>query len=399
MAAFETDSLRKSRGRRSGSSDPEKERLQREKELAELRASIAENQAELLSSRLPIEDLKASEGEITVDDSVAMESKIQAYNALRGAATAIADSIVALDPGPKRVVLLAGDAILLGLRSFRIFEVEARSLEATWQSLKDEAKRPPPEDEERRRIERAAEQLLAAGLGPSAISATAAGLGLKALIGLLSLARVDTRIKGVEISIGSDTLLILVARSLMSRGTRRGVTPSSSGDEMDVRTPELFPDTVAGAEDVVSALEGIRARRGEALVAIALLPEGDKRTSLEARAKELATVHDDFEERLASAEASSGRSLMTSVVEGASLAGLLKGADSVAVLLRVRESGGSVRTKRALAGFWNEVEHSGGVIVTHASFRGDGTVVAMDATADYRGHERGVSVERDHQRS
>jgi hypothetical protein len=325
--------------------DPELLRLKRELDRATLRAQLATQQREALTSSLVPVDTKPLEGTTTVDAGAVIETEILAYRMLRRLAAKIAADVERATQ--ERAILIHSEADMAALTAFRAFDRQLAQLAAAFDDLAA-APAPAPDD---------------VLMSMAAVVATTTAA--KAVLDFTSLFRRDRTLAGVAITMEDLALVSEVGGALARRKRKVFVT-------------HLYPHT-SETERIESALDAVRMRAAAAHERIGAIADEEEKRRAQDRYLRLDEGRRSYEDMITGVVAEGSNALAT-LVRGAGVDALLNQERGASVLyLKILKAAGTNETRRNL--FRSTLKRSGGVVVNYILFDTDGSIL-LSSTAD-----------------
>jgi len=345
--------------------------LKREKELLALRKDIAESQKAIAEARkqtllasLPTASVEPLEGTVTLDTTKApIESEVHAYTALRTAATSLAGQIKPEQAGqtdPEQLVV-CGEDDWKRLRAYRVFTQQVEYLSGLYEQELATGVFATPE----------------AAADPSfmLISSVATAVA-KSALDFLALFRTDITVTHHTFTAQDVALVYEVGRALKAKGVR-----VFYGDELLPlpHTGASASGTWPSVTERLGVLNAFRINAGQEVAAYEAKQAGEEEAMQQAdadrahRLKALNARVDALMKDLSTADATTGESPLSTLVQTERLARLLHQTESQILVLKVIRLGGSSQTKKHLFKM-NSVWYSGGAIVCYALYERDGSL-------------------------
>ncbi|HEX2834720.1 MAG TPA: hypothetical protein VHW00_17035 [Thermoanaerobaculia bacterium] len=327
--------------------DPEIEKLEKEKQIAELEATIATKKKETLAATFP-SSVTPVEAKTEIDEKAVIEAYILAYDSLDRAAEKIVTKVLPLIGN--NGLLIHNPTDLAALGTYRAFVGQMAELGAEYDAIKL-----PVQNE-------------AVGALAAIVGVTAAA---KSVIDLLSLFRTQTTIKGVDVVIDDLPLISEVAGRFAARGKQ-------------VYVSQIYPldlDPSMSAE-IQRLLAGVRRKASEAAQRIAALPDDSVEKKRLKAADAIRVGYEDLLTKVATAEAP----LLSKLLLGAAVEKVLQTAQLL--YLKVLKANGTNEATKNILG--SNVQHSGGVIVNFMLFEKNGTVKLAATEIAYSGELKNV---------
>lgn len=335
---------------------------------ADAAKSDDKNKESLPSLGLP--ESEGHKGAISIDGDVPIESVLLAYQAVQAIADEIAKRVIDLKKKDRALeVLIHNPADFHAIEALRAFDVRAGLIAGSLKSLAQEAKK---------LLQQADEHELVDPL-------TAAGVVITAGLQLLSLFRVDHKLKNFKIEIEDQTLATAVAGALKAGGAtvyNTAIVPFPPKDP-----PE-------------SAF--LRQRLGELIKLRATLVElGDKLVDKEKDQKPDAidpakkSMHDrivaaiagldTFDDSLVKVDEKTGVSPLSQLSAAESALSMLK-QDTLILWLKAVAAGGGSHSKEGT--FTSDLTYSGGAIANYSIYSQTGELLKADIVPMYAGYVR-----------
>ncbi|ODS40884.1 hypothetical protein BEH94_11105 [Candidatus Altiarchaeales archaeon WOR_SM1_SCG] len=335
----------------------ELEKIELQRKISEARKAIAESQKATFKAKLPDLDVKALEGNLTIDDNVDIECQILTYKAMSEIASQISSEIKGMDAKPTQVIICNQNAFG-SMLSYKTFIKQINLLKEQY-------------DTTITTIEKARVAKIGA-LIATPMAAMTAGAILESLVDLVSLFKIDTDIKGKKVDIVEEALFAEVARELKSKGIE-AIYP-------------VFINTVS--DELLNAISDLSKLKEEADQKIAEVGEDDHFKDEVAFLKDLNKQYEKILISLIGVDEKTGiNSRLETLIKGERLIAELGKPNTDILYLKAVAGGGNNKVKRSFWWWCNTLSHSGGAIITYFLISKEGVIKAsknLYKTTGYR---------------
>lgn len=317
---------------------------------------------------LGIPESEGHKGTISIDGDVPIESVLLAYQAVRAIATEIAERVTDPKDGGKPLkVLIHNPQDFHSIEALRTFDLRAGLIAGSLTTLADEARK----------------LLNADGALEALDPFTVTGIAITAGLQLLSLFRVDHKLKNFKIEIEDQTLATAVAGALKRRGVtvyNTAIVPFPPKDPLEskILSPRL-------AELI--KLRATLIELGDRLVPSEKKPEevDPKRKKLRDRLVAAIAGLDAFDDSLVKVDDKTGGSPLSQLFVAESVLSVLDPGTLILWTKTVAAGGGS-HSKEGT--FTSDLTYSGGAIANYAVYRHSGELIKADIVPKYAGYVR-----------
>jgi hypothetical protein len=361
-------SLNTVRAQEDAPKSAEELKLEEEARVWKLKQEIAASKREAAASAFPESEVKALEGNMTLDDNVQIEANIMAMRAMTNIAKQISDQIKTGNKDLKKIIIY-NQQDANSLLAYKVFMTQLTLLVLQYQQ-EIEGKLEMPSGVFDRGMQGLSTPLtpgLALGMGTSTV---------KSVIDLVSLFRTDTDIKGKEITIDESALVAELANEL------------KSNSQIQVYHPLLYPIDVNPEEPselllLPMTLNYLKSK-AEAKIAehqdkISIKDQAKDKSAIDELQRKIAHLQalnggvDKIIDNLMKVDETTGLNALTSLVRASNLNGLLEEGDGYILYLKIQKAGGNNKTTKNLF-TGSKLYHSGGSIISYMLFDADGSI-------------------------
>jgi len=325
--------------------------LEKARQLAEANKVIAEANKAALKAQLPDFGVKAPEGNLTVDDNVAIECQILTYKAVSEIAFQLSTEIQKTTPTPVRVIICDQNDIN-ALFSYKAFKAQTTLLKDQYAKALEEEKKT-----ETKKFLSGAGADIAMGIGATALN-------------FVSLFKTDTEIKGKKVDISDEALIAETARALKLKGITT-IYPAFINTPAD----KLLND--------VSELSGLKEK------ADLKITEWGTNSRFADKVTQLKNLNKQYEKTLTSlagVDEKTGTSRLEKLIKGETLSTELDKDGTDILYLNIAAGGGNNKTTRNL--LWSQLTHSGGAVITYFLLDKEGSIKASKTFYNATGYKK-----------